>query len=87
METKGQRNGLCNKSSCLAKGANCYNRGSLSWYCKSCANLLNRANADVVFEDNKPMVIYIPETLSDDEAALRTKFTNIVRQNNYDTRK
>lgn len=37
----GSFGGLCNRSACRAPGANWYNRGSLRYYCASCANWLN----------------------------------------------
>ena len=41
---KGQRNGSCNRRACQDPGAVYYNRGSMSWYCESCARDLNSAN-------------------------------------------
>lgn len=75
---KGVRNGQCNWDDCTAQRANYYNRGSFSWYCEACASVLNRFNTDIKFEDGRRMVIYVSPTLSDVEAAERTKFTKIV---------
>lgn len=41
MSSKGKYLGLCNRSACLKPGADWYNRGSLAYYCKACATLIN----------------------------------------------
>ena len=46
---KGRRDGSCNMSSCLKPGADWYNRGSLAWYCRKCAQMINEANE--IFSD------------------------------------
>jgi hypothetical protein len=38
---KGHKGGACNRQLCQDEPANWYNRGSLSWYCDSCAYTLN----------------------------------------------
>jgi hypothetical protein len=38
---KGRYLGACNRSSCLAPGANWYNWGSHAYYCESCADWLS----------------------------------------------
>ena len=48
LDTKGRYMGLCNRSACLAPGANWYNQGSLFFYCEDCANMLNYHNRDYV---------------------------------------
>lgn len=48
-KNKGQFKGLCNRSACLAPGADWYNRGSYAFYCGSCAHLLNDANKNDEF--------------------------------------
>jgi hypothetical protein len=50
-EDKGKFEGSCNIRTCLAPNANWYNRGSLAYYCKSCARMLNRVNR------NDPLVL------------------------------
>ena len=51
---KGQWNGHCNRSACLAPGAVWYNRGSHAFYCQSCAHMLsndpfNKRDAEELF--------------------------------------
>jgi hypothetical protein len=76
--SKGKRGGICNWEECN-KTAHWYNRGSLAWYCEGHAWLINTHNFDVKFEDNQPMCIEIPETATEEETAVLTKFTHIVK--------
>lgn len=41
LTTKGDFEGLCNRSACLRPGANWWNVGSLAYYCKDCASMIN----------------------------------------------
>ncbi len=39
---KGVRGENCNRTACQGPGATWYNFGSLAWYCRHCADLINR---------------------------------------------
>jgi hypothetical protein len=41
---KGAKDGLCNRSSCLAPGADWYNHSTRKFYCHRCAIDLNHYN-------------------------------------------
>lgn len=38
---KGKLNGSCNRTACLAPGANWWNKGSRAYYCRACAETIN----------------------------------------------
>lgn len=38
---KGHENGSCNRTQCLAPGANCYNPHTCAYYCVPCALDIN----------------------------------------------
>lgn len=42
--TKGERGGLCNRTSCQAPGALWYNHSTQKYYCTGCATLINEHN-------------------------------------------
>ena len=44
---KGKQGGSCNRSCCLAPGADHYNLGSYAWYCEGCADLINDSNENL----------------------------------------
>lgn len=48
---KGTYLGNCNLTACQRPGATWWNFGSRSWYCRSCALMLNRENARWVQQD------------------------------------
>jgi len=56
---KGKKGGDCNRTQCQKPGASSWNRGSRSWYCESCADLLNDANPMPAGEE--PMVDSLPD--------------------------
>ncbi len=58
-KAKGKKGGDCNRTQCQSPGASCWNRGSLSWYCKACGVMLNEYSPGVM-EDGDPMVIVLP---------------------------
>lgn len=74
-QEKGKRGGNCNRERCQKPGAWWYNRGSLAWYCEDCAWILNGANPKP-FADGKLMVIYVPESLSEEQVTKATKFVS-----------
>lgn len=41
---KGLKGGSCNRIDCQAPGANCYNKGTMQYYCKHCAMRINDGN-------------------------------------------
>jgi hypothetical protein len=43
---KGQFNGSCNREACQEPGATWFNDGTRKYYCRSCANGINRVNPD-----------------------------------------
>ncbi len=38
---KGKLNGACNRTACLAPGADWWNMGSRAYYCRACARMIN----------------------------------------------
>lgn len=48
LPTKGVKNGLCNRVSCLAPDAQWFNHATKAYYCTSCAELLNAANPETL---------------------------------------
>ncbi len=45
-EDKGKLDGSCNRSACLARPANWYNKYMDKYYCAKCGDMLNKANPD-----------------------------------------
>lgn len=41
---KGLMGGVCNRLYCQTSGANCYNKGTMRYYCKHCAMRINDGN-------------------------------------------
>lgn len=52
---KGKRAGSCNRTACQKPGAYWWNRGSYSWYCTTCAHMLNTANRSDPFCADEPL--------------------------------
>lgn len=45
LSKKGEKDGLCNRSSCLSDNKVIYwNKGSHAWYCERCADIINQSN-------------------------------------------
>ena len=38
---KGRKNGSCNRTACQKAGANYYNKSTMAYYCKQCADSIN----------------------------------------------
>ena len=38
---KGHKNGSCNRAACQKAGANYYNKSTMAYCCKQCADLIN----------------------------------------------
>lgn len=66
-EDKGQYLGSCNRSACLAPGANWYNRVMYAYYCKSCAKAIDGYR----IEGEEPLLHLVKET--DDHSKLYVK--------------
>lgn len=47
---KGEKNGFCNRSSCLKPGANYYNHSTRKYYCEECATVINNVNRKEAME-------------------------------------